>query len=215
MKQIAIILSGCGYKDGSEITESVSTLIALSEIGASYKMFALNKNFPSTNHKSGASEDQRNTLTESARIARGDIQDLRELNEENFDALILPGGYGAALHLCNWAEKGADCDVDKDVARILNDFHSAGKPIAGICIAPALLAKVFGSSGLSLTIGNDKSTAKEIQKTGANHVDCAVTDFVSDRKNKIVTTPAYMYEAKAFEVYTGIRKAIHELVEMA
>lgn len=215
-KKVAVVLSGCGFKDGAEITESVSSLIALSEFGISYQCFAPSLTFSSASHsKLLSASAQRNVLEEAGRIARGQILDLAELQEKNFDAIVFPGGYGAALHLCTWASNGAACSVHPEVARVITEFHKADKPIGAICIAPVLVAKVLGSTGLSLTIGNDAETAAEIAKTGAHHVNCAVTDYISDRDHKVLTTPAYMYEAKPFEVFTGIRKMIRELVEMA
>ena len=215
MKKIAVVLSGCGFKDGAEITESVSTLIALSENQVDYQVFAPNTDFTSTNHLNDGSGDSRNVLTESARISRGNAKDLKELNPAGFDAVVFPGGFGAALHLCTWATDGSNCQVNPDAERVIKEFHSQSKPIAAICIAPALIAKVLGDKGVSVTIGNDKETAQEINKTGAQHVDCAVDDYVTDRESKVITTPAYMFDAKPNQVFTGISKAIKELVEMA
>lgn len=221
MKRIAVVLAGCGHKDGTEITEAVSTLIALSEAGVSYKVFAPDMNFPVTNHTANtltpSSDDARNLMVESARISRGDIHSLKELSSKQFDGLVFPGGFGAALHLCTWAKTGANCEVHPEVERIIKEFYGEQKPIAAICIAPALLARVLGKEKITITIGrNDKITTAEIEKTGALHEDCDVTDYVTDRDHKIVTTPAYMFgDAKPFEVFTGVRKAIRELVEMA
>lgn len=200
-KKIAVILSGCGHQDGAEITESVSTLVSLSEAGASVQVFA---------------PDLKNILNEAARISRGQIKPLSELKAQDFDGLALPGGFGVALHLCNWSTEGAKCQVLPDAERVINEFYAQEKPIAAICIAPALVARVLGKKGISLTIGHDPETAKEIAKTGATHEICSVDDFISDRGHKIISTPAYMYaEAQPFEVFSGVRKAIRELVEMA
>ena len=217
IKKIAVILAGCGNKDGAEITESVSTLIALSEAGAEYEIFAPNIDFSATDFlTSQPSGETRNVLKEAARIARGKIRDLKNLNSRDFDALAFPGGFGVALHLCTWASDGAKCKVNAEAERVINEFYREEKPIAAICIAPVLLARVLGSKGVTLTIGNDVETAAEIAKTGARHENCGVDDFCTDRDNRVITTPAYMYdEAKPFEVYTGIRGAIRELVEMA
>ncbi len=214
MKNVAVVLSGCGFKDGAEITEAVSSLIALTEKGCNVSCFAPKQTFTATNHLSGQAADERDILAEAARIARGDIKDLKELRVGDFDAVVFPGGYGAALNLCDWGKKGAACSINADVKRVIEDFHGKQKPIAAICIAPVLLAKVLGAKQVTLTIGNDKETAQEIEKTGAKHQTCAVTDCVVDSKNRIVTTPAYMYEAKPFEVFTGIRKAIGSLLAM-
>lgn len=215
MKKIAVVLSGCGFKDGTEITEAVSSLISLAEAGAIYEIFAPEMKFKTTNHLSGKHEEDRSALTEAARIARGKISDIKNLNTKNFDGVVFPGGYGAAKNLCSFAEKGAKGDVHPEVKRVIVEFFNDSKPICGICIAPALLALVLGKEGITVTIGNDKETASEIKKTGAQHEDCKVDDFVTDRANKIITAPAYMYEANPFEVFKGIRGAIRELVEMA
>ncbi len=216
MKRIAVVLSGCGHLDGAEITESVSTLIALTEAGAAYKIFAPDQDFPVADRNGQPTGQSRNVLAEAARIARGQIQPLTALHAKDFDGLAMPGGFGAAKNLSNWAEKGAACTVNPEIERILNEFYMAEKPIAAICIAPAVIARVLGAEGVTLTVGRDAATVAEIRKTGATHVDCAVDDYVTDRDRRIVTTPAYMYEeASPFAVYTGIRKAIREAVEMA
>lgn len=216
-KKIAVVLSGCGHKDGSEITEAVSTLIALSELGVEYKCFAPSVDYQPAPHSPNTSNlaGNRNAIEESGRISRGDIQDIKNLSESSFDALVFPGGFGAAKNLCDWATKGSACSVNPEVARTIRAFHQAAKPIGAICIAPALIAKVLGSEGVQVTLGDDKETAKEIEKTGARHVRCAVNDYISDRDHKVLSTPAYMYAASPFEVFTGIRKMIRELVEMA
>lgn len=220
MKRIAVVLSGCGHKDGSEITEAVSTLIALSEAKAEYQVFAPDKDFSVIDHTANSFEptsESRNVLAESARISRGHIKPLSELSARDFDGIAFPGGFGAALHLCSWAKTGAKCEVHPEVERVIKEFYAQEKPIAAICIAPALVARVLGYEKITVTIGkNDNITTAEIQKTGATHEDCDVTDFVTDREHRIITTPAYMFgDAKPFEVFTGIRKAIRELVEMA
>lgn len=214
-KNIAVVLSGCGFKDGSEITEAVSTLIALSEKGTNYQVFAPDLNVAGTNHLTGNPDGTKNILQESARIARGNVKNLKELQPGNFDGIVFPGGFGAALHLCNWAQAGAKCQVQPEVQRAIESFYNDEKPICAICIAPALIARVLGSHGITVTIGDDKETAQEIAKTGAHHANCAVDDYVTDRENKIITTPAYMYEAKPAEVFVGVRKAISEFLEMA
>lgn len=215
MKRIAVVLSGCGHKDGAEITESVSTLIALSEAQTDIKIFAPNLEITATDHRSGTPDGKRNVLTEAARIARGNIQDLKELSAKNFDAVVFPGGFGAALNLCDFAKSGSHCHVHPEAERVIKEFHLAEKPIGAFCIAPALIARVLGKEGISVTIGDDASTAKEIEKTGAQHVTCAVDDYITDREHKIVTSPAYMYDAKPHQVFNGIRRAIQELVEMS
>lgn len=220
MKKFAVIIAGCGHRDGTEITEAVSSLIALSETGSEYAIFAPQMTFNVVNPLVGHHEptgETRDTFTEAARIARGDIESIEALKVADFDGLIFPGGFGAALHLCTWAQNGASCEVHPEVERVIRDFYAAQKPIAAICIAPALLARVLGQEHITITLGkNDKITSSEVAKTGAISEECNVDDFITDREHRIVTTPAYMYgQARPFDVFTGIRKAIRELVEMA
>ena len=217
MKKVAVILSGCGFLDGAEITEAISTLVAIGQQGAEYKVFAPNKEAPETNHLTQQPTGQsRNVMQEAARIARGEIQPIEELQAADFDALALPGGFGAALHLCNFAEKGSGGELDPQVARVVQDFHANRKPIAAICIAPAIMAMAFGDKGVNVTIGNDAGTATEIEKTGAKHQNCAVEKYVVDTSNKVITTPAYMYgTAKPHQIFEGVSGAINELLQMA
>jgi enhancing lycopene biosynthesis protein 2 len=155
-------------------------------------------------------------LQEAARIARGDIQPLEDLKAQDFDALAFPGGYGAALHLCNFAEKGSGGQLDPQVARVVKEFSDSHKPIAAICIAPAIMALAFGTKGVNVTIGEDAGTASELEKTGAKHQNCAVEKYVVDHSNKIITTPAYMYgTAKPYQIFEGVSGAIRELINMA
>ncbi|MGE0763978.1 MAG: isoprenoid biosynthesis glyoxalase ElbB [Bdellovibrionales bacterium] len=216
MKNFAVVLSGSGHKDGSEITEAVSALISLSEANAGYQVFAPKMNAPAVNHLTNQDEAPRQVMAEAARIARGQVKNLSELKASDFDGLVFPGGYGAAKVLCSFAQHGANCEVLPEVAKVIEDFYKAEKPIAAICIAPALIARVLGKKGITVTIGHDAATAAEIRKTGAQHENCAVTDYVTDREHRLVTTPAYMYDdAKPHQVFQGIRSCIKEFVEMA
>lgn len=217
MKKIAVILSGCGYLDGAEITEAISTLVAIGQQGAEYQCFAPNKDVAETNHITQKPTGQnRNVMQEAARIARGEIQPLEELKVQGFDALAFPGGFGAALHLCDFAQKGSGGNIDPEVLRIVKEFHDAKKPIAAICIAPAIMALAFGDKGVNVTIGDDQGTASEVEKTGAKHSNCAVEKYVVDTANKVITTPAYMYgTAKPHQIFEGVSGAIAELIKMA
>ncbi|WP_413290036.1 isoprenoid biosynthesis glyoxalase ElbB [Bdellovibrio sp. HCB337] len=217
MKKIAVVLSGCGNKDGAEITEAVSLLISLSQNGASYMCFAPNTEVPALNFLTNETlSEKRNAMIEAARIARSQVQDLKTLKVTDYDALAFVGGYGAAKVLSTWAEKGAQCTVSPEVEKSIKDFYNASKPIAAICIAPVLLAKVLGSKKVTVTLGDGKETIAEVLKTGAQHEICPVDDYVTDRETKVITTPAYMYDnAKPHEVFKGISGLAKELVEMA
>lgn len=214
-KKVAVILSGCGVYDGAEIHESVITLLRLDQRGAQVQCFAPNvTQHHVIDHLTGAEmPESRNVLTESARIARGQAKDVRELRAEDFDALIVPGGFGAAKNLSDFAGKGADCSVQPDVLQAARSFAQAGKPIGLICIAPTLATQIFGE-GVSCTIGNDAETAGALEKMGARHVECAVEDIVEDEQHKLVSTPAYMLAGSISEAASGINKLVDRILEM-
>ncbi len=215
-KTVAVVLSGCGFQDGAEIHESVLTLLHLSRAGISVQCFAPNiSQARVVNHRTGeTTTESRNVLVESARIARGTIRDVRELTAATFDALIIPGGFGAALNLCTFGSAGADCTVHEEVARVITEFHAAHKPIGAICIAPALLARVLGKHHVQLTIGTDAATATQIGQCGAQHIDTRVDDICIDRTNKIVSTPAYMLAQTIAQADSGIAKLVSAVCEM-
>lgn len=217
-KKIGVILSGCGVYDGSEIHEAVITLLALDKRGAEAVCCAPNvPQMHVVDHLTGqpAPGQSRNVLTESARIARGKVRDVAQVEAGELDGLILPGGFGAAKNLCDFATAGSDCQVDADVARLVREVHAQGKPVGAVCIAPALLAKVLGQETPQLTIGKDAGTAAALEKMGARHVECPVTEMVVDRKLRLVTSPAYMLAHRITEAAEGIDKAVGALLEMA
>jgi enhancing lycopene biosynthesis protein 2 len=215
-KKIGVVLSGCGVYDGSEIHEAVLTLLAIDRNGAEAVCMAPDKEFPEVNHLTGtATGSKRNALVESARIARGKIRCIKEVKAVDLDAIIFPGGYGAAKNLCNFAEKGAKAEIHPEVARILKDMAAAKKPICAICIAPTLVAAALGKEYASkVTIGKDKETAAEIKATGSEHVECSVREFIVDKTNKIVSTPAYMLAERISEAAEGIDKAVRATLEL-
>lgn len=215
-KTIGVILSGCGFMDGAEIHESVCTLLALDEAGAETRCFAPDTEFDVIDHRTGEpTGERRNALEESSRISRGVIEDVATAKAADLDAVILPGGFGAAKVLSDFATKGADCSIDPNVARLLSEMHAAGKPIGAICIAPALVARALGDHHPALTIGNDKGTAEALQQMGCEHRDCPTDAFVIDQDNRIVTTPAYMLGPTIAHVYKGIQKTVNAVLEMA
>ena len=217
-KKVGVILSGCGVYDGSEIHEAVLTMLALDRRGAEMVLCAPDvAQMHVVNHLTGevAEGEQRNVLVESARIARGEIRDLATVTASELDALILPGGFGAAKNLCDFAVKGADCTVHPEVARLVGEVHAQGKPVAAVCIAPALIAKVLGHEAPELTIGTDEATAGALEAMGARHVACPVKEFVVDRDRKLVSTPAYMLGQSISEVAEGIDRTVEALLELA
>ena len=178
-KKVLVILSGCGVYDGSEIHEAVITLVALSTAGASVTCAAPNKNqMHVINHASGEEmTETRNVMVEAARISRGNIADLSDVNAGDFDAVFLPGGFGAAKNLCTFAVDGPDCSIDSDVQRVLQAFHSAGKPVGAVCIAPAVVVKALGA--VTVTIGTDEGTASGLTAMGGSHANRSVTECLS------------------------------------
>jgi enhancing lycopene biosynthesis protein 2 len=216
MKKIGVVLSGCGVYDGSEIHEAVLTLLAIDLQGCEAICMAPNVDFSVTDHLTRQETgEKRGVLAESARIARGNIRDIKGVTSADLAAVIFPGGFGAAKNLCDFAVNGAAAHVNPDVARLLKEMAAAGKPIGAVCIAPALIAAVLGKEySPNVTIGSDAGTAAEIVKTGAIHQDCPVTGFVVDRKNKIVTSPAYMLATRISEVYEGIDNCVREVVKL-
>lgn len=216
MKKIGVVLSGCGVYDGSEIHEAVLTLLAIDRHGCTAICMAPNVDLSVINHLTTLETgEKRNVLVESARIARGNIRDVKEVKAAELDAIIFPGGFGAAKNLCDFAMKGSAASVNPDVARLLKEMAAAKKPIGAVCIAPAFIAAVLGKEySPTLTIGNDAGTAAEIEKTGAKHQDCPVTEFVIDRKNKLVTSPAYMLATRISEAAEGIDKCVREVVKL-
>jgi len=218
MKKIAVCLSGCGFLDGAEIHEAVCTLLALDQAGAKAVCCAPDIPQPGVvNHlKQGPANESRNVLAESARIARCEIQNVRNIKSSDIDGLIFPGGFGAAKNLCSFADEGPDCSVNPDVERLAGDVLSDKKPIGAVCIAPALLARIVGKMDLhpKITIGNDPQVAGAINTMGAQHCDCVATEMVSDEAHKIVSTPAYMLASGPAEVYEGIRKLVNEVLRL-
>ncbi len=216
VKKIGVVLSGCGVYDGSEIHEAVITLLAIDRNGG--EALCMAPNIPQmhvVNHLTGeATGETRNVLVEAARIARGKIRDLATVKAADLDALILPGGFGAAKNLCDFAVKGAECSVNPEVARILREMVAAKKPVGAVCIAPAILSRVLGADKLphQLTIGTDAGTAAALTSMGSEHVACPAREFVVDKANKLVSTPAYMLAGGIAEAAEGIEKCVKTLI---
>jgi len=214
MKKFAIILAGSGVYDGSEIQEAVMTMLAVVQHGGVYQSFAPDsEQHHVVNHLTGEEmPETRNVLVESARIARGNVKNLNELNPEDFDALVLPGGFGVAKNLCDYAFKGADFSVIPEVEKTIHQFYKAGKPIAALCISPVIIAKVF--EGATVTIGQDVSTAGHIEAVGGHHVNTGHGEVVFDEKYKVFTTPCYMLDANIEEIYQGAFNIIKAIIDL-
>jgi enhancing lycopene biosynthesis protein 2 len=218
MKKVAVILSGCGVYDGSEIHEAVLTLLALARAGA--KVTCAAPDIDQThviNHSKGAvAEDtQRNVLEEAARISRGEITSLGALDLENQDAIIFVGGFGVAKNLSDLAFKGPAYEVAPEVSALIKKAHTGKKALGFMCIAPALAAASLGDQHVRLTIGNDNGTAAALESKGARHVNCPVDEIVIDETNRVVTTPAYMLAEDILEAEAGINKLVAAVLKLA
>jgi enhancing lycopene biosynthesis protein 2 len=217
MPDVAVVLAGCGVYDGAEINEAVLTLLCLEQQGADYQCFAPDmEQMHVVNHLTGepVEGESRNVLVEAARIARGNIKPLAQARAEAFDALLVPGGFGAAKNLSNFAVAGDAMEVQADFLRVAQEFHQQQKPIGLICIAPVMAAAICGE-GTQCTIGNDAETAAAITAMGGEHLECPVTEARVDTERKMVTTPAYMLAGKVSEAYAGIGECVKAVLALA
>ena len=216
-KKVAVILAGSGVFDGSEIHEAVVTLLALDRAGADVQCFAPDvPQLHVVNHLTGEvmEDEQRNVLVEAARIARGAVKNLKDASAADFDALVIPGGFGVAKNLSDFAVKGPAMNVNPDLLALGKAYRAAGKPVGLMCIAPALAAAIFGE-GVQCTIGTDAGTAEALTAMGASHQAADVHSIVVDSANKLVTTPAYMLAGGIAEAASGIEKLVAEVLSMA
>ncbi len=216
MTKVAVVLSGSGFLDGAEIQESVITMLELDKAGVAYQCMAPDMDqMHVVNHLTGevSEGENRNVLVEAARIARTQIIDIALANPNEYDAVIFPGGYGAAKNLSSFAVNGAASTVQSDVLQFAHAFAASGKPMGYVCIAPAMIPHIYGADA-KLTIGSDADTAAAITEMGGIHVKCHVEDLVIDEERKIVSTPAYMLDVRISEAATGIEKLVHKIIEM-
>ncbi|CNL58628.1 isoprenoid biosynthesis glyoxalase ElbB [Yersinia aldovae] len=215
MKTVGVVLSGCGVYDGAEIHESVLTILALDRAGARVLFFAPDKpQLHVINHFNGeVVAQERNVLVESARIARGQIAPLCDADSNRLDALIVPGGFGSAKNLSDFAIQGPECVIDPDLVKLTQSMHKSGKPIGFMCISPVMLPKLLGKP-VRLTIGNDPDTIEAIEIMGGEHIICPADDVVVDAENKVVTTPAYMLAGSISEAAKGIDKLVTKVLDL-
>ena len=214
MAKFAVILSGCGVFDGSEIHEAILTLLALSSYGVEYDIFAPDiEQHHVLNHITGEEmEQKRNVLVEAARIARGNISDLKDIDVKGYDGIVFPGGFGVAKNLCSYAFDGVDMKVLPLVEQLIRNAHKEKIPLGGICISPVMIAKVL-SRGM-MTVGNSRETGSHLESMGVEYSPQDSVDICVDEKNKIVTAPAYMNEASVSEVYQGIEKLVKAMISL-
>lgn len=218
-KRVGLLLSGCGVYDGAEIHESVSAMLALDRAGA--EIICMAPDIPQhhvINHLAGqeAKGEARNVLVEAARIARGNIKNIKDVKVSDIDALVIPGGFGSAKNFSTYAFDGEKCKLNPDVARLIREVVRAKKPLGAICITPVIVAKAFEGEKEKpeLTIGTDKATGANIEKMGSINFECPVTGFHVDRVNKIVSTPAYMMATRISQVYEGVEKLVNAVLAL-
>ncbi|MEN8117516.1 MAG: isoprenoid biosynthesis glyoxalase ElbB [Bacteroidota bacterium] len=214
MKKIAVVLAGCGVFDGAEIHEATLTLLSIARKGAEYQCFAPDMDQAHViNHITGQEmPETRNVMVEAARIARGNIKRLSEYSAADYDAIVFPGGFGAAKNLCTFAFDGPDCSVNSDVEKAIRDTVVAEKPVGALCISPALIAKVLGD--VEVTIGEDEGTASAIETLGATHVTTTHGEIVVDEKYKVITTPCYMLNATIDQIANGADNVVAKILEL-
>ena len=219
--RFAVVLSGCGVFDGTEIHEAVCTMLAIEQAGCTYQCFAPNTWQARTiDHYTGhavaiaGDEDNRNVLAESARIARGNVKDLAEFKAAEYQAIVFPGGFGAALNWSDFAVKGANCDINVEVRRVIEESYRQGIVIGAMCIAPTVIARVLGQHGIALTVGNDPKVASGLEKMGAKPQKSSAVEVCVDAEHKIVTTPCYMLATSIREICDGTRNLIDEMLEL-
>ncbi|PFG58423.1 enhancing lycopene biosynthesis protein 2 [Vibrio sp. ES.051] len=216
MKKVAVIFSGSGVYDGTELHEAVLALHAIEKAGASWQCFAPNiEQLHVINHLTGKEMDEtRNVLVESARLARGNIDDVARLNPEEFDALLLPGGFGAAKNLTDFAVSGAECSINTHVAQACRAFARVKKPAGYLCISPIIIPMIY-EQGVKGTIGNDEAVSVTFNQMGGEHIACSVEEVVFDEKHNVLSTPAYMLAENVSQAASGIEKLVSKLIEIA
>ncbi|HSV88492.1 MAG TPA: isoprenoid biosynthesis glyoxalase ElbB [Bacteroidales bacterium] len=212
MKKFAVVLAGCGVFDGSEIHEATLSLYAIKKLGATYDIFAPDiEQYHVINHLTGETmPEKRNVLVESARIARGKIKPLSQFDPVAYDALLIPGGFGAAKNLSTFAFEGVDCKVNDDVVKAVKGMHNSGKPIGALCIAPVLLSRILGLG--EITIGSDKGVAEAIEKMGGKHKATDHGQVITDSRHKLFTTPCYMLDADIAQIGLGAENIVRAML---
>lgn len=213
--KIAIILSGCGNRDGSELQETLSLMLAIDHRGWQYQCFAPKGEYTVVSHLDGSEADSpRDIYMESARIARGNIRPITDYRPADYDALALPGGMGAARNLSTFAFDGDRMTVRADVERAILDTYQVHKPILAMCIAPMVLAKVLGQQGVTITLGGPCPPAEVAKRLGARVENCGATDVCIDREHNVYTTPAYMAATRISEIFEGADHLVQCLVKI-
>lgn len=210
--KFAILLSGSGVFDGSEIHEATLSMYAISKHKCEYDIFAPDiEQSHVINHITGKEmPETRNVLVESARIARGDIKPLNDFASEHYDALIIPGGFGVAKNLSDYAFNGKECIVNKEVCSCIKSMHKANKAIGALCIAPVVIARII--EGAEITIGNDNNTIEDIKYFNGKHKTCKANEICIDKTNNIYTTACYMLNSNIYEIGMAAESVIKAII---
>jgi len=221
-KRVGVVLSGCGSEDGSEVREAVLTLLSLERGGAEPVCLAPDLTQSRVvDHLSGKVDPDaspRRVPAEAARIARGKLLDIASVRDNELDALVFPGGEGVANVLSDYADKGVVCKVHPEVERLLKAMLARRRPMAFICLAPILAARVLGPvAGVRITLGARAcEPAKHAAVMGADVRPCPVREIMVDQKTSVVSTPAYMVDdARLIDVAVGIDKAVRAVLSLA
>lgn len=213
-KCIGIILSGCGYLDGSEINEVVLTQLALDRYGINYKGISLNKvSHDIVCHLTGKKENiNRNILQESARILRGNVVNIEEVNIDDYDGFIIPGGFGSAKNLCSFAIDKDSYTVEQNIYNFIKEAIFLKKSLGFMCISPVIIPLLY-PNGVKMTIGSDEEIARVVTNLGAEHIVCKVDEICYDKRYNVISTPAYMVDESIYKVSKGIDRLVKVLVE--
>jgi len=213
---IAVVLSGCGRADGSEIHESICALLCLENMHCTYQCFAPDiEQTAVINHLNNKPmNEKRNVLIEAARIARGNILDLKEFNTADFDGILFPGGLGAVTNWCDFAQKGIECSVNSGIRSIIRKCYDDKLVIGAMCIAPAMVALVLADKKIHFTLGAGGATAQKLEQLGVVHEEVGVTDVCIDRKNRVCTTPAYMLATNMLDVCQGAQNLVGAMCQL-
>lgn len=224
--KIGVLLSGCGVNDGAEIHESVISLLAIQEMGWDYQCISIDApQHHVVNHLNGeVMQESRNMLIEAARIARGSILSINDVEPADLDALIIPGGFGSAKNFTKWAFHGPDCDIIPEVKLLLVNMVNVGKPIVALCISPVVLAKAFQGSGIhpTLSVGTSLEAtpydileiSEALESIGADVHQKSISEIQVDIKNRIICAPCYMMEATLPEIHANIKQALVALKDL-
>ena len=210
-KKVAIILSGCGGLDGSEIGETICSILALEGGGFSWKAFSMDKLQKKVISALSMKEmnEKRNMMEESARITHGKIEDISKLEVNEFDVLWLPGGYGMVCSFSDIGEKGENGSVSSEISTVIKKFHEQKKIIVGICIAPSVIAKSLEKVQLTITLGEAENFYSLLKRLGHNPKKVTSSEFIYDKEHKIYSTPAYMDKnASCLKIFHTCQKIV-------